>query len=462
MKLTFPEPNARQRLFMEDRHKYVAFGGARGGGKSWAVRVKALLLSYRFPGIKIGIVRRTYPELKANHIDPLRSILGPLARYRDTDHEFIFPNGSRITLRQTQTEKDLTKFQGTEFDVMFIDEATQLTEKQYDEIKVCVRGVNGYPKRVYLTCNPGGVGHGWVKRLFIDKKYKRGEHPEQYAFIKSLVQDNKALMRADPEYVEKLEALPPKLRKAWLEGDWNIFEGQFFEEFREEPDSYECERHGITVEEARKARRWVHVIEPFEIDPGWAIFRSFDWGFRRPFSCDYWAVDYDGVAYLILQLYGCNGEDNEGVKWSPDKVFSEIRRLERGHRWLRGKVIRGVADPAIWNRNTGEAIVDFADRYGIFFEKGDNERLHGWMQCHYRLQFDENGYPMVYFFRTCKHAIRTLPKLIYSETVPEDLDTDGEDHFADSMRYFFMSHPIAPRLPVEEKPPESDPLNLWW
>ena len=188
-----------------------------------------MLLSLQYPGIKIMIVRHTYPELRANHIIPLRELLGGLAIYKETAKEFLFPNGSVIMFRHCQTEKDVDKYQGTEVDVLFLDEATQLSEEQYNRFKACVRGVNKFPKRIYLTCNPGGEGHGWVKRLFIDRVYHSGENADEYSFIQSLVTDNKALLSSDPDYIRQLEALPPKLRKAWLEGDWNIFEGQFFE-----------------------------------------------------------------------------------------------------------------------------------------------------------------------------------------------------------------------------------------
>ncbi len=447
MILPIDAPNARQRLFLTDRHKYVAFGGARGGGKSWAVRTKALLLALRYPGVKIMIVRRSYPELRANHIGPMKGLVGDAAVYKETVKEFRFVNGSVILFRFAANERDLDKYQGTEVDVLFIDEATQFTEEQFDRFKACVRGVNGFPKRIYLTCNPGGVGHGWVKRLFVDKRTRAGENPADYAFITSRVTDNLALMQADPEYLTRLQALPPKLRKAWLDGDWNIFEGQFFEEFKDDPAHY-------------ADRRLTHVIEPFEIPQGWNVVRSFDFGFARPFSCDWWAIDYDGRAYLILQLYGCTGTPNEGVKWHPDRIFSEIAALERSHRYLRGRRVTGVADPSIWDRSRGDAIVDFADRHGVYFDKGDNERIAGWMQCHYRLAFDEAGYPMVYFFSTCRDAIRTLPALQFSGVNPEDLDTAEEDHFADSFRYFAMSRPITPRLPEVKRAYGDDPLDL--
>ncbi|MCH5199205.1 MAG: Terminase-like family protein, partial [Oscillospiraceae bacterium] len=249
--------------------------------------------------------------------------------------------------------------------------------------------------------------------------------------------------------------------KAWLEGNWDIFEGQFFEEFTIEPDILKCEQLGISPEQAKKERRLTHVIEPFEIPKGWKIYRSFDWGFAKPFSCDWWALDYDGRAYLILQLYGCTGQANEGLKWTPDRVFREIRKIENEHRWLKGNFIQGVADPAIWNAETGESIAETAERYMVYFDKGDHARIPGWMQVHYRLQFDEEGLPMVYFFNTCEHAIRTLPLLQFDEHRVEDLDSRGEDHFADSMRYFFMTRPITPPAETDTaKDYDANPLNL--
>ena len=455
-------PNERQRAFLLDEHRYIAFGGARGGGKSWAVRTKAVRLAARYAGIKVMIVRRTYPELRANHILPLRELLGgeQKIRYTDINKEFVFPNGSMILLRAAANEADMDKYQGTEVDVLFLDEATQLTEGQYDRIKACVRGVNDFPKRVYLTCNPGGVGHSWVKRLFIDRIFRENENPDDYVMYRSLVTDNKALMAKDPDYIKQLEALPPKLRKAWLEGDWDIYEGQFFEEFCNGPSSFECERHGITPERALRERRWTHVIEPFEIPREWKIYRSFDFGFAKPFSCDWWAVDYDGRAYLFRQFYGCTGTPNEGIKRDPEWIFSQIREMETSLPDLRGRTIDGVADPSIWDRSRGEAIVEVAYRHQLNFLPGDNKRLPGWMQCHYRFAFDEQGYTMVYFFRNCEAAIRTIPLLQYDEHKPEDLDTSQEDHFADSFRYFCMSRPIKPVVRREKPVYGDDPLDL--
>ena len=470
--LIIPAPSEKQKLFFMDTHKYVGYGGARGGGKSWAVRIKAVLLCYKYAGIKVMIIRRSYPELRENHIVPLCELLRTnadkdqrLAQYNDQRKEITLPNGSRILFRYCANDKDSLQFQGMEVDVLFVDEATHQTEERMDKMKACVRGVNGFPKRIYFTCNPGGEGHSWVKRLFIDRKYKDSEREEEYGFIQALVTDNKALMEADPDYIRQLEALPPKLREAWLHGNWDIFEGQFFEDFRPEPDIRAAVEHGCTddKETLRSEHRWCHVIDPFDLNRnecrGWKIFRSYDFGYGKPFSCAWWAVDYDGVMYRVMELYGCTDTPNEGLRWTPDEQFREIARIEREHPWFKGRKIDGVADPSIWDGSRGEAIVDTAARYGILFTPGDNSRIPGWMQCHYRLQFDENGYSRMYVFSNCKAFIRTIPTLIYDEHKPEDLDTDLEDHVADDWRYAAMSRPVAPLRPVAPKKIYQDPLD---
>lgn len=460
--LSTPQP--KQKLFLKDTHKHVGFGGARGGGKSWAVRTKAAILCMHYKGIKCMIIRRTYPELTANHVDPLKLTLGcgkkgAVARYIKTDKEMQFVNGSKILFGYCDHEDDVDRYQGTEVDVLFFDEATQLSENQMKKIAACVRGVNKFPKRIYYTCNPGGQGHGYIKRIFIDRIYEEGEDPEEYSFIKSLLTDNKILMREQPDYIKQLEALPPKLRQAWLEGRWDVFQGAFFEEFRATPDPQKCYEAGVTVEEALEEHRWTHVIKPFEIPKTWKIYRSYDWGYGKPFSCGWWAVDYEGVAYRILELYGCTGTPNEGLRWSNKVMFDKIAEIEREHRWLKGKRIQGVADPSIWDGSRGISAAEEAEKHQLWFEPGINDRIAGWMQVHERFKFDENGRAMMYFFDTCKDAIRTVPLMMYDEHKPEDLDTDLEDHACDEIRYFCMMRPIAPRIIVEEKRPMFDPLN---
>ena len=473
--LILPKPSDKQTLFFRDRHKYVCFGGARGGGKSWAVRVKAILLCERYPGIICCIVRKTYPELRANHIKQLKKMLrcgasdkkDRLAAYNDAEKTITFPNGSTILFRYLDTESDEGRFQGTEVDVLFIDEATQHPEQRWDILRACLRGVNDYPKRIYLTCNPGGVGHEWVKRLFIDRKYKEGERPEEYSFIQSLVTDNKALLRAQPDYIDQLKSQPRKRREAWLYGRWDVFEGQFFEDFCETPDLDAAKEAGfdLTAEECRQQRRFVHVIDPISLSRGepshWTICRSYDFGYGKPFSCAWWAVDYEGTIYRVMEYYGCTGEPNEGLKLTPDQQFAEIARIESEHPWFRGKRIDGVADPSIWDGSRGESVADTAARHGIFFTPGDNKRIPGWMQVHYRLQFDEQGYPRMYVFSNCKDFLRTIPSLVYDEHKPEDLDTSLEDHIADETRYFCMSRPVKPIRPVARRTVISDPLNMF-
>ena len=259
-------PNPRQEEFLKCEKKYVAFGGARGGGKSWAVRTKAVLMALKYPGIRILLVRRTMPELESNHLRFLRRQLAGVAEYKAASRQLVFPGGSVLELGYCACDGDMDRYQGAEFDVICIDEATQLKEEWLRQFAACLRGVNEFPKRMYYTCNPGGPGHGYIKRLFIDRRYRAGERAEEYAFIPAKVTDNQALLRAQPDYLRQLEALPQRLRQAWLEGKWDVFQGQFFQEFVDDPAHY-------------RDRRFTHVIEPFDIPREWSIWRSYDFGY---------------------------------------------------------------------------------------------------------------------------------------------------------------------------------------
>lgn len=426
-------PNPKQIEFFTAQEKHVCYGGARGGGKSWAMRRRFVLLAMNYPGLKLLLLRRTMPELRRNHIIPLANELTGYAKYNGEAKTFVFPNGSRLELGYCDNEGDVSRYQGAEYDVVGFEEATLFPQEWIVMITTSVRTTrDDWQVRFYYTCNPGGVGHAYIKRLFIDRRYKDGERPEDYRFIRATVLDNRVLMEADPGYIDRLKALPPAKRRAHLEGDWSVYEGQVFEEFTDDPEHYHD-------------RRWTHVIEPFEVPPEWRIYRGFDFGYARPFSVGWWAVDYDNRLYRILELYGClPDEPNTGVRWEPGHIFKEINRIETEHRWLRGRHIYGIADPSIWDSSRGESVAEMAERERVYFDKGDNARIPGWMQVHYRLAFDEAGIPQLYVFRTCREFIRTIPLLQYDKVKPEDVDTDGEDHQADEMRYVCMARPISP------------------
>ena len=261
-------------------------------------------------------------------------------------------------------------------------------------------------------------------------------------------------MEMDPGYIQFLKNLPPKKRAAWLDGSWDIYSGQFID-LVNDPDHYDD-------------RKWTHVINPFTPRKHWPIYRSFDWGSYRPFSCGWWAVDEDDVVYRIMEFYGVQHADgealpNEGLKWPADKVFAEIARIEREHPWLAGKDIIGVADPAIFQQDGGPSIAEAGYPHGIYFQKADNSRIAGWDQLRYRMQFNSEGYPRIYFFRNCKDTIRTLPLLQHDEHIVEDCDTNGEDHAADDIRYLCQARKVKPLVESPTYKPlyGSDPLNMF-
>ena len=223
--------SAKQMEFMRRREKYIAYGGARGGGKSWVARTKAVGMCLRYAGLRVLMVRKTFAQLRENIVLPMQEQFAPLyragaMRYNGQNNEVRFYNGSRIVFGYCDSDRDLLQYQGVEYDVIFLEEATQLSEYQFGIIRASLRGTNDYPKRMYLTCNPGGQGHAWVKRLFVDRQFTKDEDPAEYAFIQAKVYDNAVLMEKDPGYLRNLQTLPDGMRKAWLDGSWDVFEGQ--------------------------------------------------------------------------------------------------------------------------------------------------------------------------------------------------------------------------------------------
>lgn len=458
------QPQPRQALFMSRPEDEALYGGAAGGGKSDALVIEALR-QVHIPHYKGLILRKTYPQL-TELIDKSLAYYPravPGARYRMGDHSWTFPSGARVYFGSLQHDKDKFNYQGKAFDYIAFDELTQFSYEEYSYLLSRNRA-NGPGTRLYMraTANPGGVGHGWVKERFVSAAapmstiWETGivRHPDgrqekrhrSRIFVPSTVFDNRALLANDPDYLARLSMLPDAERKALLYGDWDSFHGQVFTEWRNDPEHYE-DRIGT------------HVIAPFDPPTYWTYYRSFDWGYSKPFSVGWYAVDFDGRLYRILEWYGCReGQPNVGIEMPADELFSKIAETERTHPYLKGRKIYGVADPAIWSSDGGISIAETAERRRVYFEKGDHTRIPGWQQVHNRLRFDENGRPMLYVFSTCRHCTRVLPAMVYSTRNVEDLDTTLEDHIPDELRYMCMLRPIEPKQPRNGVRWEDSPL----
>lgn len=417
------------------------------GGKSFVVRWLAVLLALKYPGCQILILRKTFPELYKNHVKPLQAILNSyspdkkqrIAEYKGDTKEFKFPNRSTIILGTHENDKEVGKHQGQSYDVIFFEECTFMTEAHYNDIKQTSRLSGFIPveykfkPRQYFTGNPGNVGHVWVKKMFIDNPEVNQEGSE-YAFIPALVFDNDFLMENDPEYVKELERLPEKLRKAMLYGDWNVFQGQFFEEWDEEK----------------------HVIKPFPIPSNWKIYRSRDYGFDM--LAGYWiAIDPKGNGYVFREIY------------QPELIASKAGELLNKNTYE--KIYLDIAPPDLWNRqkDSGKSPADiFQQECGHNLTKADNNRANGWLMMREWLAdveeeiVDENGnkqiikHPKLRFFNTCVNAIRTIPLLVHDENNPGDCLTEPHEitHAPDAIRYFCSSWTFAPNY-IPNQPNES-------
>lgn len=474
-------PQPRQAVMLSRGEDEVFVGGSAGGGKS-ETEVIAPLRQVEIPHFRGLILRKTYKELeellgKAERYYPKAF---PRARFNGSKYTWTFPSGAKIEFGNLEHTKDKYKYQGRAFDFIGFDELTHFLFEEYVYLGSRNRP-NGPGTRVYRMSsgNPGGIGHGWVKDRFVTAAkpettiWEKVEivHPDGFievqwlsrVFVPSSLFDNQELMRNDPKYAARLAAMPEKERNALLYGDWDSFAGMFFEDFRTTPDLRMAAAKGLQMSEKQlqKERRFVHVIDPFEIPNDWKIFRSFDWGSNKPFSVGWWAMDYDGVAYRILEMYGCTDEPNTGLHWTAERVAQEIRKVEQEHRWLRGKRIQAVADTAIWIEDGGPSIAERMMSQGVYFQKADKQRLPGWDQVHSRLAFDDNGFPMMYVFSNCKAFIRTIPTLQYDDVKVEDLDTEGEDHVADEVRYFCMMRPIKPRKATPPSEYYKSPLKIF-
>ena len=406
------KPSPKQQLFFDSHARYTAYGGARGGGKSWALRRKLIGLCLCYPGIKCLLIRRSYPEVKSNHLRPLMNEYGPIISYSEGEKLISLPGGSSIQLGYCAGDNDTLRYQGQEYDIIAIDEATQLSEYQFSIFKACLRGVGNMPKRMYLTCNPGGIGHGWVKRLFVDREFREDEDPNDYAFIKALVYDNIPLTEGDPGYVKQLESLPKRLRDAWLYGRWDVFEGQFFPEF--DPSRHVCDR---TVIQEKSLRQFV----------------AFDYGF-------------DMTAAILM------GTDTEGNLYVLDEFCSPGLTLSEAAAGIvslcrRGSPEYAVASPDLWNRRqdsgrSGFEIMQSAAGMPPMMA-ADNRRIPGWRVL--REYLAKNDSPSITICNHCHTLIRSLPALMFDSGRSEDASDEPHSitHAPEALRYGVMSRQRA-------------------
>lgn len=458
------KPQPKQAEFMARGEYEALYGGAAGGGKSDAIVAEALR-QVDNPNYRAIIFRKTYPQCRELIIKSIRIYKSafPRAEYNGSEHFWQFPSGAKIYFGSMPNSTSYLSYQGLSYSYIAFDELTHFTQEEYEYL-ISRNRADGEGLRVYIraTANPGGIGHGWVKERFItaskpgvpytvkaeitDAGGSRRTVERTRIFIPSSVFDNAALMKNDPGYIANLATLPEAKKKALLYGDWNSYEGQVFTEFRDDPNGYE-------------SRIGTHVIAPFRIPRTWRRYRAFDFGYSRPFAVQWWAVDYDGRAYLYRQLYGCTDTPNTGLRLEPREIARKIREIE--DELEEGNTITGIADPAIWDESRGRdgTIITMFEDEGIYFEKGRHDRLSGKMQCHYRFAFDDDGKPMAYIFNTCRPFLRTVPSLVYDEANCEDVDTRCEDHDYDAMRYFFMANPIAPRRKIKKTPHLWSPLD---
>jgi phage terminase large subunit len=450
-------PTPKQAAFHATPANEVLYGGAAGGGKTKALIMDAFFRTASNPGTTAVVFRRTYQELEDTDIkEALASYPREIAQYNAGRHEFKLTNGSLILFRHCEHESDKFNYSGIEIQFLYFDELTSFEQGVYDFLKTRLRAKKslGVTPIVRSASNPGNIGHGWVKKMFVDAgPYMEILRQEIYSetlhktkvirtqYIPALATENPFIT---DDYIFELEQKPEALRNALLRGDWDSFEGQVFTEFVNDPKHY-------------RDQIGTHVIEPFDIPLWWPRYMSFDHGFSKPFSVLWWALDPEGRAYLYREWYGGKPRQaNVGIEYTPRQIAEGIVSRE-GVEAANNLSIQRIADPAIFDRSRGDSVADQMrpdhGAPGVMFQPGDNTRLAGKMQVHERLRFREDGRPMLYVFNTCPDWIRTVPNLPYSLTKPEDVDTAAEDHSYDATRYFFMSRPLIPKKKAPAKPP---------
>ncbi len=415
------EPHPRQAFALARLEFEIAFGGSRGGGKSsclmaWMVDPE-YLNNPQFRGL---IIRRNYDDLR-DYIDRATQMYQHLeVEVVGNPAEFRFPTGAIIRTGHLMDKQAYQKYQGHEYQKMGIEEATLIhDEEDYLKLISSCRSTIGLKPQVFLTCNPGGPGHSWFKKRFVDnpreKTYYDPVTSRTRIFIPSKIHDNPTLMREDPGYMEMLKGLPDELRRAWLDGDWDVYYGQYFAQWRYD----------------------VHVVEPFHIPSNWYLYRGIDYGYKAPFSVSWIAVDPQKNIYIYRDYYVSEMELSGHIE--------SINALSKGETYK-----ATLGDPSMWIRNPQSsnrpdavagshmAIADILRKGGIPVIKANNDRLSGWNLMREYLKWDDETPPRLHVFKTCTKFIETIPMLVHDLRRPEDLDTKGPDHQADATRYALM------------------------
>jgi hypothetical protein len=409
-----PTDKQREFLLATDHYKYPFYGGAKGGGKSYILRwglIRKLVkwAKLGIPKVRVALFCEDYPSLKDRHITKMETEfpdwLGRLANTQTEGMSFILRpefGGGVIALRNLD---DPSKYASSEFAIAAVDELTKNEKKVFDQLRSIVRWTGVEDTGLWGASNPGGIGHEWVKKLWITKELTREDpRPEDLIFIKSLPTDNPHLANS---YIEELKRLPEKLRKAYLEGNWDVFEGQFFSEFFKEK----------------------HVVEPFALPESWLRFRSIDPSGRDGItSCHWYAIDWNSRVFVYREHYG-TGLD-------ADQHAREIARLSEGEKYR-----YTVIDSAAFSKlGLPETMAEVYNRCGVSgLTPSSKQRIVGWNTVHTYLRWDENTDSKIKIFSTCKDLIRTLPALVHDDLHPEDVNTKGEDHAADDLRYFLQT-----------------------
>lgn len=424
----------------------VFFGGARGGGKTDGMLGEWVnhqdLAGKDASGL---MVRRTLKQLE-DTIKRSKQLYAPLnAKWHEQDKKWTFPNGSEIKFRYLERDEDADNYQGHSYSRVYVEEiGTFPRPEPIFKLMATIRSGSGVTCGFRATGNPGGPGHQWVRARYIDPApsgwrihedtfrdpFTGNTISRERVFIPSKVTDNKYL---GTDYIANLQMVGSKnLVRAWLEGDWSVIEGAFFPEFSE-------------------AR---HVVPPFRVPDDWLRFRSMDWGSASPFSIGWWAVaseDYPlgnsrviprGALVRYREWYGAS-RPNVGLKLTAEEVADGIRLREASD----PHITYGVLDPSAFQVDGGPSIGERMAKRGVYFRGADNKRiaakgaLGGWDVLRARLKGDEHS--MIFFFDTCVDAIRTLPALQHDPDKMEDVDTEGEDHAPDEIRYACMSRPFT-------------------